>query len=175
MSSPFLAEIRMFAGSFAPKGWAVCNGQLLPISQNTALFSLLTAAYGGDGKSNFGLPNLAGSAAMGQGAGSGLSPRFIGEVAGEPYVTLLSTELPSHNHFVQDYTDDPASDQIPSANERFGFAQGLTPYGTSASANTTLAPTALAMFGGSQPHNNMQPYLGVLFIIALQGIYPQRS
>src|SRR5882724_2176058 len=98
MSDPFVAEIRMFAGNFAPTGWALCDGQLLPISQNTALFSLLGTFYGGDGKSTFALPNLQGSAPMGQGDGSGLSQRFLGQVSGTPTVTLLQTEMPAHNH-----------------------------------------------------------------------------
>src|SRR5947207_7334382 len=100
MSNPFVAEIRIFTGNFAPKGWALCNGQLLSISQNTALFSLLGTQYGGDGKSNFALPNLQGSAPMGQGQGPGLSDRFIGEASGTQTVTLLTSELPLHNHFV---------------------------------------------------------------------------
>src|SRR5437870_6232436 len=98
MADPFVAEIRIFAGNFAPKGWALCDGQLLPISQNTALFSLLGTFYGGDGKSTFALPNLEGSSPMGQGAGAGLSERFLGEASGEPFVTLLSTEMPGHSH-----------------------------------------------------------------------------
>src|SRR5438477_12348274 len=100
MSDPFVAEIRMFAGNFAPTGWAECNGQLLPISQNTALFSLLGTMYGGDGKSTFALPDMQGSAPMGQGQGAGLSDRFIGEASGTSYVTLLTTEIPAHNHVV---------------------------------------------------------------------------
>lgn len=176
MSSPFVAEIRMFAGSFAPKGWALCDGQLLPLSQNTALFSLLGTYYGGDGKSNFGLPNLVGSAVMGQGDGNGLSPRFLGEATGEPNVTLLTAEMPSHNHSIQAYTDDPAASQVPDPSQVLGYAQGLTPYLNNISANATqLNPGALGMFGGSQPHNNMQPYLCVTFIIALQGVFPPRG
>jgi microcystin-dependent protein len=176
MSSPFVAEIRMFGGSFAPVGWATCNGQQMPLSQNTALFSLLGTYYGGDGKTNFCLPNLQGSAAMGQGSGNGLSPRFIGESAGEQNVTLLTTEMPAHNHAIQCYIDDPAADQTPSQNDLLGFAQGLTPYSSDISVSpTTLNAGALSMYGGSLPHNNMQPYLCVTFIIALQGVFPQRS
>jgi len=176
MSSPFVAEIRMFGGSFAPVGWATCNGQQMPMSQNTALFSLLGTYYGGDGKTNFRLPNLQGSAAMGQGSGNGLSPRFIGESAGEQNVTLLTTEMPAHNHAIQCYIDDPAADQTPSQNDLLGFAQGLTPYSADISVSaTTLNAGALSMYGGSLPHNNMQPYLCVTFIIALQGVFPQRS
>ena len=176
MSSPFVAEIRMFGGSFAPLGWALCNGQQMPLAQNTALFSLLGTYYGGDGKSYFCLPNLQGSAALGQGAGNNLSPRFIGETAGAPSVTLLAAEMPTHNHLIQAYIDDPAADQVPSPNDLLGFAQGLTPYSSDISASpTTLNAGALSMYGGSGPHNNMQPYLCVTFIIALQGVFPQRS
>jgi microcystin-dependent protein len=176
MSSPFVAEIRMFAGSFAPTGWALCNGQPMPLAQNTALFALLGTYYGGDGKTNFNLPNLQGSAVMNQGSGSGLSQRFIGETAGEPNVTLLSAEMPMHNHSIQAYTDDPAASQVPDPSQVLGYAQGLTPYLNNYTGNPTqLNPGALGMYGGSQPHNNMQPYLCVTFIIALQGVFPQRS
>ncbi|HET7779142.1 MAG TPA: tail fiber protein [Rudaea sp.] len=176
MSSPFVAEIRMFGGSFAPVGWATCDGQQMPISQNTALFSLLGTAYGGDGKTSFWLPNLQGSAAMGQGSGNNLSPRFIGESVGEVSVTLLATEMPAHNHAINCYIDDPAADQTPSQNDLLGYAQGLTPYSSDISVSpTTLNAGALSMYGGSGPHNNMQPYLCVTFIIALQGVFPPRS
>lgn len=176
MSSPFLAEIRMFAGSFAPKGWALCNGQVLPLSQNTALFALLGTYYGGDGKSTFGLPNLVGSAVMGQGNGNGLSPRFLGETTGEQNVTLISSEMPMHNHFIQAYTDDPAASQVPDPSQVLGYAQGLTPYLNNITGNSTqLNPGALGMYGNSQPHNNMQPFLCVTFIIALQGVFPPRG
>ena len=165
MSSPFVAEIKMFAGNFAPSGFALCDGQLLPISQNTALFSLLGTFYGGDGKSTFGLPNLQGSAAMHQGQGPGLSQRFVGEIGGEPSVTLLQTEIPSHAHNLNGYADDPADVAGPGPNTILGLAGGLNPYGTS--SNTQMSVQALSVTGSSFPHNNLQPYLCVTFIIAL--------
>ena len=113
MSNPFVAEIRIFAGNFAPKGWASCDGQILPLSQNTALFSLLGTTYGGDGKSNFALPNLAGSTPIGQGQGGGLSIRDLGETSGSSNVTLLTTEMPAHTHSVMAYTGDAADSRIP--------------------------------------------------------------
>ena len=176
MSSPFVAEIRMFAGNFAPTGWALCDGQIMPISQNTALFALLGTYYGGDGKASFGLPNLQGSAVMSQGSGSGLSPRFLGESVGESSLTLIASEMPMHSHAIQAYTDDPAASQVPDPTQVLGYAQGLTPYLNNITGNPTqLNPGALGMFGSGAPHNNMQPYLGVTFMIALQGVFPPRS
>lgn len=176
MSAPFVAEIRMFGFNFAPKGWAFCAGQLLPISQNTALFSLLGTYYGGDGKSTFALPNLQGSAPMQQGQGQGLSQRFLGEQSGVPYVTLIQTEIPAHTHRLQAYTDDPANVQIPDPQQYLGLAQALTPYlASNASQGTQLNFQALSVVGGSQPHNNMPPYLTLNFCIALQGIFPARN
>ena len=174
MSDPFVAEIRMFGGNFAPTGWALCNGQLLPISQNTALFSLLGTYYGGDGKSTFGLPPLEGSVPIGLGQGSGLSDRVLGEQSGSASVTLLDTEIPGHTHTINAYSDDPADVNQPSPAVILGATAALSLYSGTA-ANTTLNPQALAVSGGSQPHNNMPPYLTVTFIIAMQGIFPPRS
>jgi len=174
MSDPFVAEIRMFAGNFAPKGWASCDGQLLPISQNTALFSLLGTFYGGDGKSTFGLPNLDGSAPMMWGQGAGLSPYDLGQAGGTDTITLLTSEMPGHNHLVKAYTGDPADSRIPNPNETLGApAPGLL-YNPSTAQTTTMAPQALSPNGGSLPHNNMMPFLTVLFIIAMQGVFPAR-
>lgn len=173
MSDPFVAEIRMFGGNFAPTGWAQCNGQLLPISQNTALFSLLGTFYGGDGKSTFALPNLEGSASIGQGQGAGLTDRTIGEASGTPTVTLLESEMPLHTHSVNAYTDDLADINIPSPSVILGATAGLNLYGTS--SNTTLNFEALSIAGSSFPHNNLQPFLVVNFIIAMQGVFPPRS
>lgn len=173
MSSPFVAEIKMFAGNFAPTGWALCNGQLLPISQNTALFSLLGTFYGGDGKSTFALPNLQGSTPIGQGQGPGLSEYFLGQQGGSQFVTLLQSEIPAHNHTIHAYRDDPADSAVPSPNTVLGRAQALTPY--RANSNTTMNPQSLSIAGGSLPHNNMSPYLTVTFILALQGVFPPRS
>jgi microcystin-dependent protein len=175
MTSPFVAEIRMFAGNFAPKGWAQCNGQLLPISQNTALFSLLGTNYGGDGKSTFGLPDMQGSMPMHWGDGPGLSQRFIGEQSGTQTVTLLQSEIPSHNHFIQavgtpGQLNAPAPDRD-LARSGGGFAYKQTPFANIQQMNFQT----LSVTGSSFPHNNMSPYLTVLFIIAMQGIFPPRS
>ena len=176
MSDPFVAEIRMFAGNFAPTGWATCDGQLLPISQNTALFSLLGTFYGGDGKSTFALPNLQGSTPVGQGQGGGLSEYFLGQQGGSQFVTLLQSEMPIHTHLVGDYTDDLADIQDPGPATTLGSAQGLTPYiAASGNQNTNLNIATLSVAGASLPHNNMMPYLTVTFIIALQGVFPPRG
>jgi len=174
MSDPFVAEIKIFAGNFAPTGWAQCNGQLLPISQNTALFSLLGTYYGGDGKSTFALPNLQGSAPMHQGQGQGLSQRFLGEQAGSQFVTLLQSEMPFHTHQLLG-SGFSADLKIPSPARVLAKALNANVYQTNASANLTqLAPQTVAPTGGSLPHNNMQPYLALTFIIALQGVFPAR-
>jgi microcystin-dependent protein len=173
MSSPFLAEIRIFAFNFPPTGWALCNGQLLPISQNTALFSLLGTTYGGDGKSTFALPNLQDSVPMHPGQGQGLSLRDLGEMGGSEFVTLLQSEMPAHTHQIQGETGI-ANSTDPSAKlfaRPFGGGNMYKASGT----NTTLAPQAIAPAGGDLPHNNMQPYLTLLFCIALQGVFPPRS
>jgi len=176
MTDPFVAEIRLFGFNFPPRGWAFCDGQLLPISQNTALFSLLGTMYGGDGKSTFALPNLQGHAPLHVGAnqpGPGLSTYDQGQLGGSETVTLLQSEMPAHTHQLRAQTIDNADVNIPSATSSFAGSTGGTLY--QSSANTQLAPQALSPVGGSQPHNNMQPYLCVNFCIALQGIYPPRS
>jgi len=182
MSNPFVAEIRIFPFNFAPKGWAFCAGQLMPISQNTALFSLLGTFYGGDGKSNFALPNLQGSVPIQQGQGPGLSLRDLGEVGGEQSVTLLTTEMPAHSH-VAIATTAPGT-ATASTNNQLGVASAGASK-TSAgnlvnfySSNTTKATTpmigALGITGNSLPHNNMMPFLGLNYCIALQGVFPAR-
>jgi microcystin-dependent protein len=175
MSSPFVAEIRMFGCNFAPTGWAGCDGQLLPISQNTALFSLLGTFYGGDGKSTFALPNLEGSAAMHQGSGSGLSQRFLGEQSGTENVTLLQSEMPLHTHFVTGQNAHIGS--IPAANPVQALAKsaGGNSYTDQTTNLTQMNFNAISVAGSSFPHNNMQPYLVVFFCIAMQGIFPPRS
>jgi microcystin-dependent protein len=175
MANPFVAEIRIFAGNFAPAGWATCDGQLLPISQNTALFSLLGTMYGGDGRTTFALPNLQGSAPMQQGQGPGLSLRSQGEIGGEQNVTLLPTEMPAHNHTAVAASGtglpDPTNNAWASGAKGFGSI-----YSPSVPANNVqMSPTALAFNGGGAPHNNMMPYLCLTFIIALQGVFPPRS
>jgi microcystin-dependent protein len=172
VADQFLAEIRIFPFSFAPQGWALCNGQLLPISQNTALFSLLGTFYGGDGKSTFALPDLQGNAPLHSGQGNGLTERFLGETAGSETVTLIQSEMPFHSHAMNGATLDPATAKAVNPDASWGITQGGGIY--QASANTTLAPEALAVAGGSLPHNNMQPYLTLNFCIALQGIFPPR-
>lgn len=174
MSDPFVAEIRMFAGNFAPTGWAECNGQLLPISQNTALFSLLGTFYGGDGKSTFALPNLQGSTPVGQGQGAGLSEYFLGQSGGSEFITLLQTEMPAHTHNLEAYRDDPADLATPGPTVVLGRAAALTPY-RPAPGNTQMNFSMLSIAGASLPHNNMSPYLTVLYIIAMQGVFPPRG
>jgi len=173
MSNPFVAEIRIFTGNFAPKGWALCNGQLLPISQNTALFSLLGTTYGGNGTSNFALPNLQGSAPMQQGQGPGLSLRDLGEIGGEQTVTLLQTEMPAHSHSAQaTTTSDQASPQNNAwAAGQKGFGNVYTPPANDKQMN----PFGTSIAGGNLPHNNMPPFLGLTFIIAMQGVFPPRT
>ncbi len=173
MADPFVAEIRIFPFNFAPKGWAWCNGQLLPISQNTALFSLLGTTYGGDGKSTFALPDLEGRAPMHPGQGPGLSLHDLGETGGSETVTLLESEIPAHSHALR-ASSDPADVQQPSPARSLARSAPGFAYFTG-SPNATLAPEALAPAGGDQPHNNMQPYLTFYFNIALQGVFPPRT
>jgi microcystin-dependent protein len=173
MSDPFVAEIRMFPFNFAPTGWAFCDGQLLPISQNTALFSLLGTFYGGDGKSTFALPNLQGSAPIHQGDGAGVSERFLGEQGGSEFVTLLSSEIPLHAHNVMARAA-LGDQQFPDGRSWAGNSTAKQ-YVAAVGTATTMAVQALSITGGSLPHNNRQPYLTVTFCIALQGVFPPRS
>ena len=175
MADPFVAEIRIFPFTFAPKGWAFCNGQLLPISQNTALFSLCGTYYGGDGKSTFALPNLQGQAPLGTGQGPGLSDRFLGESGGTETVTLLESEMPVHTHTARAVTDF-ATVQAPGPDRALARSQNGNAYQTdTATSLAVMSPNALAPAGGSFPHNNLQPYLTLHFCIALQGVFPPRS
>jgi len=173
MSDQFVAEIRIFPFNFPPTGWAFCDGQLLPISQNTALFSLLGTTYGGDGKSTFALPNLQGSAPMQPGQGQGLSLRDLGEQSGVETVTLLTSEIPIHTHALLAAVD-PATVQIPTNLSCLTRSSGGSAYSSNLSGLVAMAPQTLSIAGGSLPHNNMQPYLTLNFCIALQGIFPQR-
>lgn len=173
MADPFLAEIRMFPFNFPPTGWAFCDGQLMPISQNTALFALLGTVYGGDGKSTFALPNLQGSVPMQAGQGQGLSLRDLGEIGGAETVTLLVSEMPFHTHTLLAQAD-PANLQIPTSTACLTRSSGGNAYSTNVGGIVAMAPQTLAPAGGSLPHNNMQPYLTVNFCIALQGVFPQR-
>lgn len=175
MADPFVAEIRIFPFNFAPKGWATCDGQILPLSQNTALFSLLGTTYGGDGKSNFALPNLGGSAPMHPGQGNGLSLHDLGEVGGVDFVTLLDSEMASHTHFVQSKgAPPPANAGIPDPAVVMARSNGGSGYTTPANL-APMNPGLIGLTGGGGPHNNLQPYLTLLFCIALQGVFPPRT
>ncbi len=175
MSDPYVGEIKMFAGNFAPRSYALCNGQLLPISQNTALFSILGTTYGGDGRTTFGLPDLQNRAPLHRGQGAGLTERSLGVRAGESAVTLISSEMPLHNHQMQCNT--AAGNTTNPSGATFGVVNGRGRPALYASQGTVvpMAPQALAPTGGNQPHNNLQPYLCVTFIIALQGVFPPRD
>ena len=174
MAEPFLSEIRIMSFNHAPKGWAMCNGQLLPINQNQALFSLLGTTYGGDGKSTFALPDMQGNAPMQPGQGQGLSLRDLGEMSGVESITLLVSEIPFHTHTVNTMSD-PGTLQQPGPDRILARSTNANAYQTNTSANLQMmAPQALALAGGGLPHNNMQPYLTLNFCIALQGIFPQR-
>jgi microcystin-dependent protein len=176
MADPFVAEIRIFPFNFAPKGWAWCDGQLLPLSQNTALFSLLGTTYGGNGKSNFALPDLQGRAPMHPGQGPGLSLHDLGETGGSETVTLLESEIPAHNHALRADGADPADIQAPSPAVVLARSAGGNAYQTVTNANmVAMSDQALAPAGGDQPHNNLQPYLTFYFAIALQGVFPPRT
>jgi len=170
---PFVAEIRIFPFNFAPKGWAFCDGQILPLSQNTALFSLLGTTYGGDGKSNFALPNMQGNAPMHPGQGPGLSLHDLGETGGSETVSLLESEIPSHSHSLIAQVP-PADAGVPSGNV-LARTVGATPYLAGNQPLVSMSDSALAPAGGDQPHNNMQPYLTLNFCLALQGVYPPRT
>jgi microcystin-dependent protein len=169
MATPFLGEVRVFAGSFAPAGWALCNGQLLAISQNTALFSLLGTTYGGNGVSTFGLPDLRGRAPLHAGQGAGLSSYVRGQIGGAETVTLATSTLPSHTHAAGASSANGAAD-TPTGGLPARAPSAIPLYGASADSN--LAAGAVASAGGGQPHNNMQPFLTLNFIIAVAGIYP---
>jgi microcystin-dependent protein len=173
MADPFVAEIRIFPFNFAPKGWAWCDGQLLPLSQNTALFSLLGTTYGGNGKSNFALPGLLGRAPMHPGQGPGLSLHDLGESAGEPFVTLIESENPVHIHGMRAQTVDNAD--ITNVSNVAAFAPSVGGSLYQPASDGQLAFQALPPAGNSQPHNNMQPYLTFFFNIALQGVFPPRG
>jgi microcystin-dependent protein len=178
MADPFVAEIRIFPFNFAPRGWAFCDGQLLPISQNTALFSLCGTTYGGDGKSTFALPDLQGSAPMHPGQGPGLSLHDLGEVGGSETVTLIESETPAHSHSVSTSSAgaDEEGQKSPAA-ALPGTQQGSNPLYATLAGNPAvqMAPEFLSPAGGDLPHNNLMPYLTFYFNIALQGVFPPRS
>jgi microcystin-dependent protein len=172
--NPFLAEIRMFPFNFAPTGWSQCNGQLLPIPQMTALFSLLGTTYGGDGRSSFALPNMQDSAPMSSGQGPGLSLYDLGEPSGSSTITLLTSEIPAHIHALK-VSNQQGDVQQPTSATSLARPVGALPFSASGSPPVNMAFQALAPIGSSQPHNNMMPYLVVNFCIALSGVYPPRN
>ena len=171
MSDPFLGQVTMFAGNFAPRGWAFCDGQLLAIAGNTALFSLFGTIYGGDGRTTFGLPDLRGRVPVHMGQGPGLSNRTVGAKSGSESVTLVTTQLPSHTHALQGSADS-ATTPDPSGNV-FARSSGDA-YGSDLSASN-MNPGAVSDTGGTQAHSNMQPYQAINFIVALVGVYPSRT
>ncbi|NVB39024.1 phage tail protein [Pseudenhygromyxa sp. WMMC2535] len=168
---PFIGQIIIFAGNFAPRGWAMCHGQLLSISENTALFSILGTTYGGNGKTTFGLPDLRGRVPISAGDGPGLSVHTLGQKSGAEQVTLSAANMPSHNHSLNVFSGD--AKQSSASGNVLGDAQ--TQVYSSDSPNATASEHAIANTGGSQPVSTMQPYLAINYIIALQGLYPSRS
>jgi len=172
-SDPFIGQISMFAGNFAPRGWAFCDGQLLPISQNTALFSLLGTTYGGDGRTTFGLPDLRGRVPMHAGSGPGLSNRPQGQKLGVETNTITTNQMPSHSHAVNAVSED-GNQSVPSGNLPAG-TKVLDKEYSNAASNTTMDVGMIGSQGGGQAVNNMQPFITVRFIIALQGIFPSRN
>jgi microcystin-dependent protein len=174
MAEPFVGQIITVGFNFAPRGYATCDGQLLSIAQNTALFSLLGTTFGGDGRVTFGLPDLRGRVPIHQGQGPGLTNRTMGEVSGQENHTLISTEMPMHNHLLMGFqnTGDQA---LPQSNIIAGSNQTGVSNFTNVAPNTTMSPQSIGLAGGSQPHNNMQPYLVINFCIALEGIFPSRN
>ena len=177
MAEPYVAEIKMFAGNFAPVNYAMCNGQIMAIAQNTALFSLLGTTYGGNGQTTFALPDMRGRTPLHQGNGAGIDPTVLGEMAGENNVTLTSGELPQHTHPISGAvigTSNPG--ETPGPNTLFTNSAPNPLYATAVgTGGLFLASQSITFQGGSQPHNNLQPYLAVTFIIALQGVFPARN
>jgi microcystin-dependent protein len=171
-SEPFVGEIQIFAGNFAPRGYAFCDGQLLQIAQNTALFSLLGTTYGGDGRTTVGLPNLQGRAAMHTGRGPGLTNRTLGQVGGQEDVTLTTSQMPSHSHSA--LATDARGDDVSPEGNIWARRSRDRDYSDTA-PNVSMSASALTSVGGGQSHTNMQPYLTLHYIIALQGTYPSRS
>jgi microcystin-dependent protein len=175
MSEPFVAEIRIFAGNFAPRGWAFCDGQLLPVSQNTALFSLIGTTYGGDGRSTTALPNLEGRVPMHPGRGPGLTSRRLGQRGGVETVTLSEAQMPNHNHSQMASAENGGFGSL-TTQMALARSRGGNLYQTNTNSNLVpMDPRSLPSTGGSQAHNNMQPFLAINFVIALVGLYPSRS
>jgi microcystin-dependent protein len=173
----YVAEIRLFAGNFAPRGWAFCQGQILSINSNTALFSLLGTTYGGNGQTTFALPDLRGRVAVGPGQGPGLSNVNLGEVSGEPTHTLIITEMPAHNHQAQAQGNSNAGDSSSASGNTWATSTTRDNIYINAAPNGPMAANTvtIGIAGSSQPHNNMQPYLGMNYIICINGIFPSRN
>ncbi|PWK85927.1 phage tail protein [Fulvimonas soli] len=176
MSDPFIGEIQIYGFNFAPYNWAMCQGQIMPIQQNTALFSLLGVQFGGNGQTTYALPNFAGNAASGQGQGPGLSPRTVGETFGSASVTLQSDEMPMHTHGARIYNQPVAANRagIPAAGDAIITPESAAMLTSNNAVNTTLPSQTIGMTGGNQPHENRQPYLALNFCISLAGVFPQR-
>ncbi|MGG2057468.1 tail fiber protein [Lysinibacillus pakistanensis] len=174
MSEAYIGEIRIFGGNFAPKDWALCNGQIINIASNSALYAILGNRYGGDGKTTFALPNLNGRAALHQGTGVGLTPRNVGESGGSATVTLLTTQMPSHNHIATCNNTQPSNNEPTGAIWTDQQGKGSVPLYTP-QVNKQMNLMTMDVAGGSQPHNNMQPYLGLNFIICLYGDWPPKG
>ena len=177
MSNPYLGEVRIFGFNFAPLGWATCDGQILSIAQNTALFSLLGTNYGGNGTTTFGLPNFQGDTGVQQGQGSGLSPYSVGQQSGTTTVTLNQNNLPQHNHVINTQAAGVSSQGLhaPTSTAYLGNSEPDRVYNTTATPTLSMAPQAIGSSGQGQPHDNMQPYEVLLFCIALRGVFPPRS
>ncbi|MGE3801485.1 MAG: phage tail protein [Candidatus Kapaibacterium sp.] len=173
MTEPYIGQISMVAFNFAPRSWALCNGQLMSIAQNTALFSLIGTTYGGDGRTTFALPNLQSRIPLHKGTGPGLTPRVEGESSGSETVTLVASQMPSHNHLVE--ANGNPGGQFTPINGFWAAEGGETTATYAATANGVMNANAISNTGGSQPHNNMQPYLVIAFVIALYGYFPPRS
>lgn len=177
MTTPFLGEIQILGFNYAPNGWAQCNGALLPIRQNTALFSLIGTYYGGDGRITFQLPNFTGRAACSQGQGPGLTPRSVGETFGEEQLVLTSGQMPGHSHAVNAYLqpDMTLRNDTPANGNGLNLPAGSLPFVPNASPNVNFAGNVIGSAGGGAPHENRQPLLPLNFCIALQGVFPSFS
>ena len=174
MAQPYVGELRIFAGNFPPSGWMLCDGQLLPISENETLFQLIGTTYGGNGKSTFALPDMQGSAPMHPGQGPGLSLHDLGERGGSETVTLLVSEIPNHTHTLRASVEDGTQGTL-ATGVTLSTSVGGALYHSSTGTNlASMSPQALTISGGGLPHNNMQPYLTLYFCIALQGVFPAR-
>ena len=177
MAEPYLGEVRIFGFSFAPRGWAYCDGQLVSIAQNNALFAVLGTTFGGDGQTTFGLPNMKGNAPMEWGNGPGLTPRTLGQLAGEPSVTLTVQQIPGHNHILHAGITTNAAQQVPTPTAQAQLGQGSPGqvYTATATPPVAFSPKAIGPAGQSQPHDNVSPILVLNFCVAMEGLFPSRN